>query len=116
MSSQLSKLHESIANQRKELTATVEKKMEASNEKMEQVLRENISLKKSNSVLQQHLSKIESTQLDNNVMLTSIQEQQWEKFNITKQRVIDVIAEALKSSEGDNALTRAQQVDIANCK
>ena len=73
MSSELGKLHESIAKQRKELTATVEKKMEASNEKMEQVLRENISLKKSNSVLQEHLSKIESTQLDNNVMLTRIQ-------------------------------------------
>ena len=109
MSSELGKLHESVANRRKELTATVEKKME-------QVLRENISLKKSNSVLQERLSKIEPTQLDNNVMLTGIQEQQWENFDISKQRVINVIAEALKSSEGDNALTGDQQVDIANCK
>ena len=29
-------------------------------------------------------------------MLNGTQEQQWEKFEITKQQVIDVIAEALK--------------------
>ena len=83
---------------------------------LEQVLKENISLKKTNVELQDHLAKIKTTQLDNNVMLTVIQEQQWKKFEITKQRVIDIIAEALKSSEEDNTLSRAQQVDIATCK
>ena len=96
MSNELGKLHVSIASQKQEITATVERKSEASNEKLEQVLKENISLKKSNSVLQECLSRIESTQLDNNVILTGIQEQQWKKFEITQQRVIDVIAEALK--------------------
>ena len=69
MSNKLGKLHESIASQKQEITATVERKIEASNEKLEQVLKENISLKKSNSVLQECLSRIESTQLDNNVIL-----------------------------------------------
>ena len=116
MSNELGKLHESIAGQKQEITATVERKIEASNEKLEQVLKENILLKKSNSVLQECLSRIESTQLDNNVILTGIQEQQWEKFEITWQRVIDVIAEALKPIEGPNAMNRAEQVAIANCK
>ena len=116
MSNELDKLHESIASQKQEITATVERKIETSNEKLEQVLKENISLKKSNSVLQECLSRIESTQLDNNVILTSIQEQQWEKFEITWQRVIDVIVEALKPIEGSNAMNRAEQVAIANCK
>ena len=113
---ELSKLQDSIINQKKELTVTVEQKMETAYKKLEQVLKENISLKKTNVGLQDRLAKIETTQLDNNVMLTGIQEQQWEKFEITKQRVIDIIADALKSSEGDNALSRAQQVDIATCK
>ena len=94
----------------------MERKIEASNEKLEQVLKENISLEKSNSVLQERLSRIESTQLDNNVILTGIQEQLWEKFEITWQRVIDVIAEALKPIEGSNTMNRAEQVAIANCK
>ena len=90
--------------------------METANKKLEQVLKENIALKKTNVELQDRLAKIETTQLDNNVILTGIQEQQWEKFEITKQRVIDIIAESLKLSEGINALSRAQQVDIATCK
>ena len=48
-------------------------------------------------------------------MLTGIQEQQWEKFEITKQRVIDVIMEAIHPNEGENALKRAQQVNIITC-
>ena len=54
--------------------------------------------------------------MDNNVILTGIQEQQWEKFEITQQRVIDVIAEALHGTEGKNALLKAQQVSIAKCR
>ena len=64
MSNELGKLHESIANQKQEITTTVEMKIEASNDKLEQVLKENIWLKKSNSVLQDHLSRLESTHLE----------------------------------------------------
>ena len=46
--------------------------------------------------LQERLSRIEATQLDNNVILTGIQEQQWERYEITHRRVIDIIAEAIK--------------------
>ena len=116
MSNELGKLHESIASQKQVITATVEREIEALNEKLEQVLKENISLKKSNSVLQECLSRIESIQLDNNVILMGIQEQQLEKFEIMWQRVIDVIAEALKPFEGSNTMNRAEQVAIANCK
>ena len=105
-----------MLTKKQEITTTVERKIEASNEKLEQVLKENISLKKSNSVLQECLSRLESTQLDNNVKLTGIQEQQWEKFEITWQRVIDVIAGALKHIKCSNAMNRAEHVAIANCK
>ena len=66
--------------------------------------------------LQERLSRIEATQLDNNVILTGIQEQQWQRFEITHQRVIDIIAEAIKPIEGSNATTRAGNVLISNCK
>ena len=66
--------------------------------------------------LQERLSRIEATQLDNNVILTGIQEQQWERYEITHQRVIDIITEAIKPIEGSNATTRAGNVLISNCK
>ena len=115
MSNELGKLHELIANQTQEITTTVERKMEATNNKLEQVVKENILLKRSNTVLQECLSRLEPTHLDNNVILMGIQEQQWEKFEIMRQRVIDVIAEALKPIECSNAMNRAEQVAIAKC-
>ena len=96
VSTELVKLNDSITTQKTEITATVETRIGASNEKLEQVLQENRSLKKLNMALQEGLSRIEATQLDNNVILTGIQEQQWERYEITHQRVIDIIAEAIK--------------------
>ena len=116
VSTEIIKLNESITAQKMELTATVETRIRASNEKLEQVLHENMSLKKSNVALQERLSRIEATQLDNNVILTGIQEQQWERYEITHRRVIDIIAEAIKPTEGNNATIRAGNVLIANCK
>ena len=116
VSTELVKLNDSITTQKTEITATVETRIGASNEKLEQVLQENRSLKKSNMALQERLSRIEATQLDNNVILTGIQEQQWERYKITHQRVIEIIAEAIKPIEGSNATTRARNVLISNCK
>ena len=113
VATEIGKLQESITSQKRELSNAVEQKIEHTNQRLEQVLKQNTSLKKTNIELQDHLTRIETTQLNNNVMLTGIHEQQWEKFEITKQRVIDVIAEALKPSEGENAIPRAPQVDIA---
>ena len=116
VSIELTKLNESIVAQKAEISETMESRLGASNEKLEQVLHENMSLKKSNMALQERLTKIESYQLDNNVILTGIQEQQWERFEITCQRVVDIITEAIKPIEGDNALTRAGEVLISNCR
>ena len=116
VSTELVKLNESITAQKTEITATVEKRIGASNEKLEQVLRENRSLKKSNIALQERLSRIEATQLDNNVILTGIQEKQWERYEIMHRRVIDIIAEAIKPIKGSNATTRVGNVLISNCK
>ena len=116
MSEELNKLQDSISNQKVVITTSVNEKIDKSEAKIEKILQENISLKKSNAALQERLSRIETSQLDNNVILTGIQEQQWEKFEITRQRVIDVIAEALHGTEGENALLKAQQVSIAKCR
>ena len=115
VSTELVKLNESITAQKTEITATVEKRIGASNEKLEQAL-QNRSLKKSNMALQERLSRIEATQLDNNVILTGIQEQQWERYEITHRRVINIIAEAIKPIEGSNATMRVGNVLISNCK
>ena len=116
MSQELNKLRDSISNQKVAITTSVNEKIDKSEAKIEKVLQENVSLKKSNAALQERLSRIETSQLDNNVILTGIQEQQWEKFEITRQRVIDVIAEALHGTEDENALLKAQQVSIAKCR
>ena len=61
MSEELSKLQESIISQKNEITTSVNDKMNKSEAKLEKVLQENISLKKSNAALQDCLSRIETT-------------------------------------------------------
>ena len=68
--------------------------------------------------MKERLTQIESNQLKNNVIITSILEQQWETYNSTKQRVQDTIVIALKSSNDEERqpnIATAQNTDITYC-
>ena len=58
------------------------------------------------------------SQLDNNVIITGIQEGPWEDFNVTYQCVHDIITSSL-SSEGTpstEAIEEAKKIQIVSCK
>ena len=82
---------------------------------MEEIIEENKYLKTECSKLQDRLTRLETNQLNNNVILTGLVEQPWENYKITKQRVLDTICAALKPSEGENATICASMVDTAYC-
>ena len=61
---------------------------------------------------------METTQLSNNMIITGIPEQLFETYEKTKQRIHDVVAEAIKNSDPANeanALSLATSIDIPYC-
>ena len=75
-------------------------------------------LHKENNDPKDQISRIDSTQLFNNVIITRIPEQQWEPYEATKQRVIDTITSAhTNTSEEDHECNkrRAENTKITYC-
>ena len=62
---------------------------------MNTCLAENKILKKENEDLKECLTQIELAQFGNNVIISSMQEQSWETYDTTKERVIDTIVAAM---------------------
>ena len=61
---------------------------------------------------------METTQLSNNIIITGIPEQPFEMYEKTKQRIHNVVAEAIKNSDPASeasVMTLATSIDIAYC-
>ena len=91
MTQEIQKLESTITTQRDELRKSITQQMDENNIKVEQVLTENGLLRLENESLKDRLDKIESAQLNNNIIIMGIPEQQWENYATTKQRVYDTI-------------------------
>ena len=74
-------------------------------------------LVKENSELRARVVRLEMSALENNVIITGIQENPWEKYETTKQRVHDTIASAMCGSSDvtAEALSAARSVEIVSC-
>ena len=70
-------------------------------------------INRENEELKERLMKIELAQLGNNAIISSMQEQPWENYETTKDRVIDTIAAAMGSEDKEKARTKAKQVDVS---
>ena len=86
------------------MSKTITKKLEDNTEKLGEVIEDNKYLRRECNKLHDRLTRLETNQLNNNVILTELVEQPWEDYKITKQRVIDTIVAALKPSEGDKCI------------
>ena len=75
-----------------EMGKTITKKLEDNTEKLGEVIEENKYLRRECNKLHDRLTRLETNQLNNNVILTGLVEQPWEDYKITKQRVINTIA------------------------
>ena len=84
-SEELHKLKDTISRNTSEVTAETKKSVTKNSLDILAVLNENKLLHKENNDLKDWISRIESTQLCNNVIITGIHEQQWEPYGATKQ-------------------------------
>ena len=82
--------------------------------KLAEVAEENKQLHKKNTVLKDRIVKIELNQLGNNVIITGMQEQHWENYETTKERVYDTIAAAM-GEDVSTTLETARKVQITCC-
>ena len=107
-----------ITNQKKEIVSEINEKVEVNAIDIQKLVTENKHLRVECDGLKDRLSKIETSQLSNNVIVTGIPEQTWEPYECTKQRVYDTISSAIAASDPskkDTALHETMAIDIAYC-
>ena len=118
VSNEIQKLEQTLTLQSADLSKKVQLQMEDKSEEINKLKEENRFLKKENNYLTKHINKIESTQLSNNIMVTGISEQPLEKYEMTKQRIHEIIATALSNSNSksiDENIPEANDMIISYC-
>ena len=108
-------LKESITTRSSEIAEKLNLKIDANTEKISQMINENKLLHRENASLKDRISKIESNQVRNNIIISGIPESKWEPYNTTVARIHDTIAAAFSSGDIDQALEEARQIEIVCC-
>ena len=111
----IAKLETSITTQQLELNKDISGCIEESNVKIKECLEQNRQLWKENSDLKERLNKIELNQLGNNVIITGVQEQPWEGYSTTKERVLETIATAMGGNQLEESMKEARKINISCC-
>ena len=118
VSHEIQKLEHTLTVQNTDLSKKVQSQMENQSEEINKLKEENRSLKKENNYLTERINKIESTQLSNNIIVTGISEQPVEKYEMTKQRIHEIIATALSNSNSksiEENTPEANDIIISYC-
>ena len=118
VSNEIQKLEQTLTLQSMDLLKKVQLQMEDKSEEINKLKEENRLLKKENNYLTERINKIESTQLSNNIIVTGISEQPWEKYEMTKQCIHEIIATALSNSNSksiDENIPEANDMIISYC-
>ena len=110
----ISKLEETITTNQCDMANTSMEKIDHNSSKLAEVAEENKQLCKENIALKDRIVKIEFNQLRNNVIIMGMQEQCWENYETTKERVYDTIAAAM-GGDVSTALETARKVQITCC-
>ena len=108
-------LKESITIKSNEVAEKLNLKIDVNTEKISQMMDENRLLHKENASLKDRISKIESNQVRNNIIISGIPESKWEPYNTTVARIHDTIAAAFSSGDIDQALEEARSIKIICC-
>ena len=118
LATDISRLETVITNQKKEIVSEINEKVEVNAIDIQKLVTENKYLRVECDGLKSRLSKIETSQLSNNVIVMGMPEQTWEPYECTKQRVYDTISSAIVASDPskeDTTLDEARAMDIAYC-
>ena len=112
----ISKLEEMLSNSQRQIRNYLINKIELNTKNIDLVLKENKNLKRENDKLKERISQIEKSQLENNVMISGQLEQPWESYELTKERVLDMIAASLGSTDMEIARKTARNTKISSCR
>ena len=80
LATDISRLETVITNQKKEIVSEINEKVEVNATDIQKLVTENTHLRVECDGLKVRLSKIESSQLSNNVIVMGIPEQTWEPY------------------------------------
>ena len=78
--------------------------------KIEWLLDENVELRRENTELRERVSKIETFQLSNNIIMTGIPEQPFKTYEKTKQRIYDTFASAIQAADPSMSVSTLDEV------
>ena len=108
-------LKDMIVTEKMEFTESLSTKIEANSTNINQLLEENRRLQQENSDLRERISKIEMVQLNNNIIINGMPEQPWEPYEVTKERITEVIASSMGSKDDLITKEEAKKVEITCC-
>ena len=108
-------LKQTIAKQTSKTTQDLSRKIKSNAKQLISIAVENKSLHKENKELWDRLTKLESVQLSNNIIITGIQEGLFEPYHTTKLRVQGMITTTIDSSNITADLETAKKVEIIGC-
>ena len=111
----ISKLESTVTSKQNESTTALADKVEINMVNIRNYMEENQQLHKENQELKDQLTKIELRQLGNNVIINGMDEQPWECYETTKERVYDTIAAAMGIQDKNEAMVEARKIEISCC-
>ena len=104
-----------ISKQASTATTDLVSKIESNTPQLKNIGIENQNLHKENKELCDRLSKVEATQLSNNIIITGIQEGPFKPYHTTKLIVYEMIAITIDSGDKQADLESAKKVEITGC-
>ena len=104
-----------IVTEKQEFTESLAAKIEVNSTNINQLLEENRRLQWENSDLREGISKIEMAQLNNNIIINGMPEQPWETYEVTKERITEVIASSMGLMDDPSIKEEAKKVEITCC-
>ena len=104
---------QSIEN--KETTKKLELQILNNSTQISTVTEENRRLKKENDNLEEWIGKIEQAQMSNNMIITGMQEEPWEKYDIMKERVAEAISGTMGQMGDEAMMAEARKIKISSC-
>ena len=105
-------LKDMIVTEKQEFTDSLVTKVETNTTSINQLLEENRRLHQENSDLRERLSRIEMTQLNNNIIANGMPEQPWEPHEVTKERITEVIVSSMGLEDDPRTKEKAKEVEI----
>ena len=113
--SDYARLEEVITKKSIDVKISLSNKITNNNQKISEIVAENMELKKENTQLKERLLHIETQQLKNNIIINGVAEVKWKPYEITKTRVYETLASALSKGDLMVSMDEARKIELIGC-